>query len=196
MRMRITIACLSLLTVLASSLCAASLDQQMIEVLYQLADLDVLYVQFPDNLESSMTNRRLFTEFCLPAYQRYSDILHSQGKKVGSHTDGNIQPLLGLLSQSGLDVCESFSPAPLTQCSFEETWDAWQDGPTIWGGIPSPVLEERTNEREFRNYIERLLRIIGDRPMILGVGDMVMGNNLIERVRYVANRIEGHANDE
>ena len=73
------------------------------------------------------------------------------------------------------------------------TWSAWQDGPLIWGGIPSPILEERTGESEFHLYVQRLLETIGDRPIILGVGDMVMGNNLLERVRYVANRIEDHA---
>ena len=32
---------------------------------------------------------------------------------------------------------------------------------------------------------------IGDRPIFLGVGDMVMGNNLIEHARYIAKRVEG-----
>jgi len=35
---------------------------------------------------------------------------------VGSHTDRNLKPLLRLLTESGLDVCESFSPYPLTEC--------------------------------------------------------------------------------
>ncbi len=35
------------------------------------------------------------------------------------------------LAECGLDVCESFSPDPLTECTFEEAWQAWQDGPII-----------------------------------------------------------------
>jgi uroporphyrinogen-III decarboxylase len=139
-----------------------------------------------------MTNPKLFAEFCLPYYQRYVEILHGQDKKVGSHTDGNLKPLLNLLAESGLDVCESFSPFPLTECTFEDAWKAWQDGPMIWGGIPSPILEERTSQNEFQQYIEGLLRVIADRPMILGVGDMVMVNNSIERVRDIANKVEDH----
>ena len=168
------------------------LDQQFMEILRQMVDLPSIYVEFGDNLDGTMTNPKLFNEYSLPYYQKYADILHGQGKKVGSHTDGNVKPLLNLLAQSGLDVCESFSPAPLTECTFLEAWETWQNGPLIWGGVPSPILEERTSEAEFQDYIHRLLEIIGNRNIILGVGDMVLGNNLIERVEYIAEQVEQH----
>ena len=166
------------------------LDEVMTAMLHHLADLDVLYVEFPDNLHGMMTNPRLFTKYCIPAYQRYAGILHAQGKKMGSHTDGDLKPLLKLLAESGLDVAESFSPFPLSQVSFEEAWDAWGNGPLIWGGIPSPMLEDGVGDAEFEEYLERLLATIGDRPIILGIGDQVLGNDRIERVRYIAERVE------
>ena len=168
------------------------LDEQLTAILHHLANLAVPYVEFPDNLHGLMTNPGLFRKYSLPSYQRYCDILHAQGKKVGSHTDGNVKPLLLLLKESGLDVCESFSPAPLTECTLGEAWHAWQDGPIIWGGIPSPLLEERTGEREFRDYLEHVLDLVGNGPVILGVVDMVMGHNSLDRIRYIAQRLEGH----
>lgn len=168
------------------------LDGQLLEDIHKLADLSWPYVQCPDNTDGVITNPKLFEKYNLPYYQHYAEILHGQGKKFGSHTDGNIRPLLSLLAESGLDVCESFSPAPLTECTFEEAWAAWRDGPIIWGGIPSPILQEQTSESEFEDYVERLLQAVGDQPIILGVGDMVMANNLIERVRYIADRVEEH----
>lgn len=165
------------------------LDRQMLELLSELETFDAPYVEFPDNLHGLMTNPRLFQEYCLSAYQKYTQILHRQGKKVGSHTDGNVKPLLSLLAESGLDVCESFSPYPLTGCRFEEAWAAWESGPVIWGGIPSPILEEGTRPDEFIAYMEELFSKI-DRPMILGVVDLFMRHNAIERVRYVAQQLE------
>ena len=53
-------------------------------------------------------------------------------------------------------------------------------------------FEKRTSEAEFQQYIHLLLEIIGNRNIILGVGDMVLGNNLIERVEYVAKKVEHH----
>jgi hypothetical protein len=139
-----------------------------------------------------MTTPRLLKKYSLPYYQRYCEILHGQEKKPGNHTDGNIKPLLSLLRESGLDVCESFSPSTLTECTFGEAWIAWQNGPIIWGGIPSPILEERTSEEDFVQYVQNLLDFVGDKPIILGVGDMVMGYNSIERVRYIVDQVEEH----
>jgi uroporphyrinogen-III decarboxylase len=172
------------------------LDQQFMQILQQLSDLPAIYVEFGDNLDGMMTNPKLFQKYSLPYYQKYSEILHGQGKKVGSHTDGNVKPLLHLLAQSGLDVCESFSPAPLTECTFQEAWETWNNGPLIWGGFPSPILEERMSEGQFQEYVHRILEIVGHRNIILGVGDMVLGNNLIERVAYIARAVENHILEE
>jgi hypothetical protein len=169
------------------------LDEQLQEILARLADFSVRYVEFPDNLHGAMTNPKLFQTYCLEAYQRYCEVLHRQGKRVGSHTDGDVKPLLGLLRESGLDVCESISPFPLTSMTFDDVWEAWRSGPLIWGGIPSPILEARTPYAEFEAWIDRLLERIGGGPIILGVGDMVMGNSVIERVEAIARRVELHA---
>jgi hypothetical protein len=83
----------------------------------------------------------------------------------------------------------------LTECTFEEAWQEWENGPMIWGGIPSPILEERTGDREFKEYVHRLLTTVGDHAIIIGVGDMVLGNNLIERVQYIATQVEQHIID-
>ena len=166
------------------------LDQQMLEVLDKLADFPWIYVEFPDNLHSLMTNPKLFGQYCLPAFQRYTHILHGQGKIVGSHTDGEVKPLLGLLKESGLDVCESFSPQPLTDCTFEDAWNAWQGSPLIWGGIPSPLLEETVSEPAYRDYVQQLLETVGNDPVIFGVVDLFMRHNSIDRVEYFAWKLE------
>ncbi len=77
------------------------LDRQMMQLIEAVAALDVPYIEFPDNLHGPMTSPRLFTEYCLPAYQKYCEALHAQGKKVGSHTDGNMRPLLALCQRPG-----------------------------------------------------------------------------------------------
>ena len=169
------------------------LDIQVTEKLRQLSQFQAPFVEFTDNLDGFMTNPRLFAKYVLPAYQSYSEILHGQGKKLGSHTDGDLKVLANLLPGCGLDVCESFTPSPITGCTFEEAWEAWKEGPLVWGGLPSYYLEDRVSEGEFLDYVERLLRTIGGHPIIIGVGDAVMSDNSIERVRRAAMMIEEHA---
>ncbi len=156
----------------------------------KLADFPWVYVEFPDNLHSLMTNPKLFTQYCLPDFQRYTQILHGQGKVVGSHIDGEAKPLLGLIKESGLDVCESFSPQPLTDCTFEEAWKAWEGKPLIWGGIPSPLLEESVSEQAYRDQVQRLLETVGNDPVIFGVVDLFLRHNSIERVEYFSWKLE------
>lgn len=165
------------------------LDEQLSVILACLAAFDWPYVEFPDNLHGLITNPRLFRAYCLPAYQKYTQVLHGQGKKAGAHTDGDMRPLLRELAGSGLDVCESFSPAPLTPCTFQEAWQAWRGGPLIWGGIPSPLLEETTPEAEFQATLERLLALVDGQPILLGVVDLFMPHNSIERLASIARRL-------
>ena len=168
------------------------LDLQMVDILNRLGETDLPYIEFGDNLDGMMTNPDLFRQYCLPQYRKYTGMLHAQGKKAGSHTDGNLKPLVDLLPESGLDVCESFTPKPLTELDFEEAWEKWRNGPLIWGGIPSDLLEERTEQGVFEAFVDKLLTTVGSRPIIIGVGDMVLDNNLIERVRYIADRVKNH----
>jgi hypothetical protein len=168
------------------------LDTHMMAQIGAVRSLDVPYVEFPDNLHGPMTSPPLFREFCLPAYQKYCAALHAQGKKVGSHTDGNLRPLLDLMPQTGLDVCESFSPYPLTPFRFEDAWQAWERGPRIWGAIPSPILEDRFSPEEFHEYLVHLFATI-DRPIILGIVDLFMHHNSMERVMEIASWIEAAA---
>ena len=168
------------------------LDLQMKDIIDHLVQTDLPYIEFGDNLDGMMTNPNLFQEYCIPQYQTYTKMLHDAGKKAGSHTDGNLKPLVHLMPESGLDVCESFTPYPLTELLFEEAWDMWRNGPLIWGGFPSDILEERTNQNVFEAFVEKVLAIVGKNSIIFGVGDMVLDNNLIERVKYIADRIEAH----
>ncbi len=165
------------------------LDSQMMEIIQLISSLDVPYVEFPDNLHGPMTSPRLFKSYCLPAYQKYCDALHVQGKKVGSHTDGDMRPLLNLLPETGLDVCESFSPSPLTNCTFDDAWRAWEHGPLIWGAIPSVILEEWVSEADFQSYMHNLFASI-NRPIIFGIVDLFMHHNSIERAASIASWIE------
>lgn len=164
----------------------ALLDAKLEAAIRLLAADDGPYIQIGDNLDGDMTNPRLFRHYCLPVYQRYADLIHAQGKRMGSHTDGNLKALLPLLAESGLDVCESFSPAPLTPVTVADALAVWQPKPVIWGGIPSPLLEERTPVEKLDAYLEELGQVIGERVLILNVVDMVLPNNDIERIRRIA----------
>ena len=167
-----------------------AVDALRTETAALLAGLDYPYVEFADGVTAHMTNPKLFAKYVVPSLQRYTELYHAQGKKVGSHFDGELRPLLGQLKDTGLDVIESVSPAPLTQCTFDELWDViGGERPVMWGVIPSPLLEPRARPEELYGFVDHVIGTAGAAPIILGVSDMVLGNNLIERVEWTARRI-------
>lgn len=99
--------------------------------------------------------------------------------------------MLDLLPESGLDVCVSFTPTPMTGCSFLEGLTVWQEGPLICGGFPQCWLEDAYDEVDFQTHFEDLLMVVDKHPLILGIGDAVMGNCNVERLNDMADRLNG-----
>jgi len=142
-----------------------------------------LMIEFTDNVEGSITSPTLFKNYCMPFMQEAAERIHARGRYLGSHMDGNMKPLLHLVPECGVDVVESFSPAPLTRLTFEDAWNAWRGKVLIWGGIPSPIFEPHVSEQDFTEWVKRMLDLLGDdRRIILGIGDQAVGPSLIERI--------------
>lgn len=168
------------------------LDERVMHVMELMSGLDWPYVEIGDNVDGMMTNPRLFEQYSMETYQRLSDMAHAQKKKIGSHMDGDLKPIVHQLAECGLDVIESFSPAPLTPLTVGEALRVWDDKPLIWGGIPCVLLEAGTPLVELEDYLHGLLEMLDGRPIILNVVDMVLPINDIERVRRIAEIVEEH----
>ena len=142
-----------------------------------------LMLEFTDNVEGTITSPTLFQNYCMPFLQETADRIHAQERYLGSHMDGNLKPLLDLVPDCGVDVVESFSPAPLTQLTFEDAWNAWRGEVLIWGGLPSPIFESHVPEYKFTEWIKRMLDLLGDdQRILLGIGDQAVGPSLAERI--------------
>jgi hypothetical protein len=149
-----------------------------------------LMLEFTDNIEGSITSPGLFQEYCMPFMQEAADKIHARGKYLGSHMDGNIKSLLHLVPECGIDVVESFSPAPLTGLTFADAWKAWEGKVLMWGAIPSPIFESHVPENEFVEWVSGMLKLIGDDgKIIVGIGDQAVRPTIIERVRQVSEML-------
>ena len=126
----------------------------------------------------------------MPFMQEAADQIHAQGRYLGSHMDGNMASLLHLIPECGIDVVESFSPAPLIPLTFEEAWHNWYGKVLIWGGIPSPIFEPHIPQHEFTQWITQMLKLLGDdRQIILGIGDQAVGPSLMERIKMASEML-------
>lgn len=133
----------------------------------------------------------LFAKYFVPWLREASDYLHSKGKVTQVHADGEMKRLIPFFLETGLDVAEAWSPAPMTSVTTAELRKAWGDKVTIWGGIPSMLFETQYSDEEFDAYVINLFKEIAPgHNFIVGMGDNLPFDGQIERVGRVAQLIE------
>ncbi len=148
-------------------------------------------IHFGSNYDERITYPPFFKEHLLPMLQRCSDLFHQHGKFLLSHCDGEMQGLLDLIRDSGIDVAEAICPHPMTKVSLSEVKKAFQGKVTIWGGVPSIILLESTmSDKEFETFLEKLFAEIapGDR-FILGISDTTPPDAKFDRLLRITEMV-------
>jgi hypothetical protein len=65
------------------------------------------------------------------------------------------------------------------------------DDVTIFGGVPSVILEESVSEEQFEDYMQEIFSAVapGNR-FILGIADNMMPTSLLSRVKRIGELVE------
>jgi corrinoid protein of di/trimethylamine methyltransferase len=145
-----------------------------------------------NNFDDMITYPDLFKEHILPWIQEGSNTLHNNGKLSVCHTDGENQKLMDLISESGIDIADSVTPAPMTKVSLAEYYRRWSDRITIFGGFPSILLlPEATSDDEFKAYMDQLfVAVAPGHRFILAVTDAVPPDADSDRLRCLSDMVE------
>ena len=145
------------------------------------------------NFDTQMTPPPVFHEHFLPYLKQFNHEMHLAGKKVACHADGNMVGLLDLTVEAGFDAADCFACEPLVECTVTQARQAWRDRITIWGGLPSTLLESRASLDALRDYLQRLYTEVapGDRFM-LGITDMAMPTTSWEHLLIVGEWVHEH----
>ncbi|HUX22832.1 MAG TPA: uroporphyrinogen decarboxylase family protein [Spirochaetia bacterium] len=148
-------------------------------------------LEFAENYDGMITNPVLFRRYCMPHLKWASETIHAHGRSLACHIDGDVSNLLAEISESGIDVVESFSPWPLTSLRLRDALEAWPQAPILWGVLPSPIFESGYSELEFDRFVGDVVAAAADRPMILGIADQAVQPTLPSRIRRVRELISG-----
>lgn len=133
----------------------------------------------------------LFKKYFVPWLREAVEFLHSKGKLSQVHIDGEMKRLIPMFLETGVDVAEAWSPAPMTSVTTAELRKAWGDKVTIWGGVPSMLFEPQYSDQEFDDYVLNLFREVAPgRSFIVGMGDNLPFDGKIERVGRLVDLIK------
>ena len=145
------------------------------------------------NFDSQMTPPTVFREHFLPYLTAFNRVMHEAGKRVAFHGDGDMTALLGLVVEADYDVCECFACQPLVRCTVAQARAAWRDRITIWGGLPSGLLEPNVSLDDLQAHLEDVYAQVapGDR-FILGISDQAMPTAGWEHIALTAKFAREH----
>jgi len=144
-----------------------------------------------EHFDSMITPPPLFEEYFKPYFQEFAELLHSKDKILVCHADADSSLLLDLIRESGFDMAEVFTTAPMVPCTLSQARAAWGNDVIIWGGVPSVILCDPISDEAFEAFMLDLFETIapGD-SFILGVADNVMPETWFDRIVRIGEMVE------
>jgi len=149
------------------------------------------FVMFPDNLSSEIVSPQLFSNYSLNYYKQRNEELHKNNKFTMTHIDGTLRGLLPILAESGLDCVEGLTPYPVGDVKPEDLRKLTGNDLILWGGIPGSLFSPDYPEDDFIEYVTQYIEVHKTNfKFVLGVGDQVPPNGVIERVKLISEIVD------
>ena len=148
-------------------------------------------INMGENLHSGTMSPELFLKYHLPACQRRCEKLHTCGKFVSSHWDGDCGPLLGYARETGLDGIEAITPQPQGDVTLEEIKEALGDEMFLLDGIPAIYFDKTYSVETLVECVHKLIDLFAPK-LVLGISDEISSTGDIERVRLVGEIVEAY----
>jgi hypothetical protein len=146
------------------------------------------WVNYGDNLHGGVLPPEWFEKYVLPAYLQRSEKLHSAGKFVHSHWDGDCKSLLPYARFCGLDGIEAITPKPQGDVTLEEVKAALGDEVFLIDGIAALLFQPRYPVHELEVQVKKVIELFAPK-LILGISDEMPSDGDIERVRLVGEMV-------
>jgi len=95
-------------------------EQKDLELVRLAAAGPAPIVILSDHADENLISPRQYAQYCIPYYRKIVEILHDGGKLVSTHLDGNFKGFFPLLDQTGFDLLDGCTPAPMFNYEVEE----------------------------------------------------------------------------
>jgi uroporphyrinogen-III decarboxylase len=157
------------------------LEEQDLRVIELAARSNARIVIISDHADDALLGPRWYKEFCMPYYRKANQILHEHGKVVSTHLDGNILRLLPLLAETGFDLLDGCTPAPMTNYRPDELAAALGEGQYAYCGVPSVLFTQGVGDEVILDSAQEIYEALRGR-LVLNVGDVLPPNGDMRQV--------------
>ncbi len=105
---------------------------------------DFYHTTIGDNVHAPLIGPAMFEKWCVPYYNKATELLTPVGIKSFVHLDGDLKSIADQIDQCTFDGFDSFSPAPDNDTSVSEMVERWGDR-FIWANFPSSIHLESSD---------------------------------------------------
>jgi len=141
-----------------------------------------------DHADENLIAPPWYRRFCIPYYRKVCDLLHKAGKYVSTHLDGNFRGFLPFIGETGFDLLDGCTPAPMFNYEVEELAAALAAGASPAGGrmscycgVPAGLLTIGQPTPAIAEFGQRIVRAFAGQ-VIVNVGDILPPTGDIEQV--------------
>ena len=150
-----------------------------------------------DHADENLISPAWYRSWCIPYYQKACAILQAAGKKVSTHLDGNFRGYLPFITETGFDLLDGCTPAPMFNYQPEDLAGATSGGGGLrrmscYCGVPASLFTMGVPPSSLADFAERILRAFSGR-VIVNVGDILPPNGDIQAVIEIGRRLERRA---
>ncbi|MCX7591263.1 MAG: hypothetical protein N2255_06500 [Kiritimatiellae bacterium] len=156
-------------------------EQKDLELVRLAAGAPCRLVIISDHADENLISPPQYRRYCIPFYQRACRILHEAGKFVSTHLDGNFKGFFPFLGETGFDLLDGCTPAPMFNYTVEELAAALPSGMKAYRGVPAVLFCQHLPIVKILEFADRITHSLKGRG-ILNIGDILPPEGDIEQV--------------
>jgi len=156
-------------------------EQIDLKLLALAAESPAEVVILSDHADENLISPDLYREHCIPYYRKACGLLHAAGKIVSTHLDGNFRGYFPLLGETGFDLLDGCTPAPMMNYEPEELARALPPTMACYCGVPATLFCQHLPDETVVDFGRRILHAFAGR-VILNVGDILPPNGDVHQV--------------
>ena len=148
------------------------------------------WVYWGENTSSSGISPQYYRQLTLPHIREYSQLVHSENKRLIVHMCGLLRDLMDLFVLTGMDGIDSVTPPPLGDTPYRLVQDTFGPEFKINGRLNAHLWVGRSKKEIQANARQMIYPELLDSPFRLSVTDDVMPNIPYEDVMVLYEALE------
>ncbi|HID96494.1 MAG TPA: hypothetical protein EYP53_10645 [Candidatus Latescibacteria bacterium] len=142
-----------------------------------------------DHATNEFTPPPSLKKYLMPRWQRIADRLHSEGRFVHTHWDGNSRTILPFLHETRLDGVEALTPAPMGDITLEQIKEAVGNKMVVLDLLPAIDFLPYRPLKEVLEFARRVIDMFAPK-LILGISDEISQVGQIEKVEAISKLVD------